>query len=316
MELEKLESLALAVQDWSLTRAWLDPEDEGVSHVGGDTGDDDPLLVMTLDTGDYFQPQDALPLASFYAAVSPQAVLDLIAQIKDLEKRLALQTRVVESYEAQAEETEAPSADQLLDEDRKAVDLEARFTAQHQFLRWNRELQTPLVARAFEYAAFGKAVDLYQANLHKIAPLCPVSTEDLLHAIWVLMGECESKADNEDDRLLKHQVEGFYRMYGKATGTSLKPRWIERSEAASAKEAALRATLLERTPTEFQADMAKYLNEGATVTVSPQNEDPSIGKYAICVKDTDFWITCCETEAEAHKLISTLGLTLAKKDKL
>lgn len=49
--------------------------------------------------------------------------------------------------------------------------------------------------------------------------------EDLLHSFWFMLGECESKADETDDRLLKHLVEGYYRQWNKANGDDKQPRW-------------------------------------------------------------------------------------------
>jgi hypothetical protein len=44
-----------------------------------------------------------------------------------------------------------------------AINASALFTAQHQFLEWNRQQSEPLVQVAYEYGVFGKAVELYLA---------------------------------------------------------------------------------------------------------------------------------------------------------
>lgn len=49
--------------------------------------------------------------------------------------------------------------------------------------------------------------------------------QDLLDSFWYLLGETEQKAMNDDDILLKHQVECFYRQYNELRGTDCKPRW-------------------------------------------------------------------------------------------
>jgi hypothetical protein len=51
--------------------------------------------------------------------------------------------------------------------------------------------------------------------------------DNLLDSFWYLLGEAESKAMNDDDILLKHQVECFYRQYNELTGAECKPRWIK-----------------------------------------------------------------------------------------
>lgn len=315
LNIEKLNTLATAVQGWPLDAAWASTDEEGVAHVGAKSEDDSPHLVVTVDTGNYDRPLDAMPLASFYAAVNPRAILELLTHVRDLEAKLDLQSKVIEGLSPPEAEVAAPAvAPSTFSAERKQLDREARFEAQHQFLLWNRGQPTQLVTRAYEYAVFTKAADLYQASLEKVLPSCPVATNDLLHAIWVLMGECESNADNNDDRFLKHQVEGFYRLYGTATGTELQPRWITRAakKQAEAVTAELKKSLVDNAPAIFKVQMEKYLTEGATVTVGPQNEVPDVGNYAICVVDTDFWITCCDTEAAALALVAELGLTLEK----
>lgn len=56
---------------------------------------------------------------------------------------------------------------------------------------------------------------------------------DIIHSFWSMMHECESKADNDDDRVLKHLVEGWFRQWNTLNGSNMKPRWIIRREKAS-----------------------------------------------------------------------------------
>ena len=51
--------------------------------------------------------------------------------------------------------------------------------------------------------------------------------QDLLDSFWYLLGEAESKAMNDNDPLLKHQVECFYRQYAELTGRVGTPCWKE-----------------------------------------------------------------------------------------
>lgn len=49
--------------------------------------------------------------------------------------------------------------------------------------------------------------------------------ENLIHCYWIMMQECEIKAQHENDIILKKQVEGFYRLYSRLQEVELKPRW-------------------------------------------------------------------------------------------
>ena len=48
-----------------------------------------------------------------------------------------------------------------------------------------------------------------------------------LHCYWVMMKECESQAQNNEDIILMIQVEGFFRLWNKKTGDNQTPLWIE-----------------------------------------------------------------------------------------
>lgn len=53
--------------------------------------------------------------------------------------------------------------------------------------------------------------------------------EGILHCYWMMLRECESKADDDNDPVLRHQVEGFYRLWNRVQGSSLWPIWVERA---------------------------------------------------------------------------------------
>ena len=53
--------------------------------------------------------------------------------------------------------------------------------------------------------------------------------DNVLHSFWVLLGEAETQADNDNNPLLKHQVEGFYRQWNTLNGSALEPRWMTRA---------------------------------------------------------------------------------------
>ena len=53
--------------------------------------------------------------------------------------------------------------------------------------------------------------------------------DNVLHSFWVLLGEAEVHADNDNNPLLKHQVEEFYRQWNALNGTTLGPRWVSRA---------------------------------------------------------------------------------------
>lgn len=53
--------------------------------------------------------------------------------------------------------------------------------------------------------------------------------DNVLHSFLVLLGEAEAQADNDNDPLLRHQVEGFYRQWNALNGSALEPRWVTRA---------------------------------------------------------------------------------------
>lgn len=62
--------------------------------------------------------------------------------------------------------------------------------------------------------------------------------DNVLHSFWVLLREAETQADNDNNPLLKHQVEGFYRQWNALNGSAIEPHWVTRAARtpAAAKE--------------------------------------------------------------------------------
>lgn len=54
--------------------------------------------------------------------------------------------------------------------------------------------------------------------------------KDFISSFWTLLQEAETKADNDDDKVLKHWVEQFYHQWNRVTGSDQKPRWIRRKD--------------------------------------------------------------------------------------
>lgn len=89
-DLDDLEKKALAVKGWQLSDAWLDTsEDDTAAVVGAIDEEGNEYPVAVIDCDQYFQGQDSLPLAKFYAAANPSAILDLIARCRKAEARVA-----------------------------------------------------------------------------------------------------------------------------------------------------------------------------------------------------------------------------------
>ena len=87
MNIEKIKAAALAVCSWKLGTAWLDAsEDESAAVVGHIDEDGNEYAVITVDCDQYFQGQDSLPLAKYYAQANPSAVLELIERLEAAER--------------------------------------------------------------------------------------------------------------------------------------------------------------------------------------------------------------------------------------
>lgn len=84
MELQKLKALAEEVKQWSNCHdAWLDTsEDDPAAVVGHIDEDGNTYPVATIDCDQYYEGQDSIKLARFYAAANPETVLRLIALIE------------------------------------------------------------------------------------------------------------------------------------------------------------------------------------------------------------------------------------------
>lgn len=54
-----------------------------------------------------------------------------------------------------------------------------------------------------------------------------VIQKDLIDSFWTMLQELEDHANNEDDRVLKHQVEGWYRQWNRMTNSNQSPRWTK-----------------------------------------------------------------------------------------
>lgn len=52
---------------------------------------------------------------------------------------------------------------------------------------------------------------------------------DIISSFWTMMRECESKADNDRDPILKLWVEGWYRQWNRMTGSVQQPIWMTRA---------------------------------------------------------------------------------------
>jgi acyl carrier protein len=48
---------------------------------------------------------------------------------------------------------------------------------------------------------------------------------DVISSFWSMLGELRTQANNDDDRVLKVQVEGWYRQWNAMTGDNREPNW-------------------------------------------------------------------------------------------
>ena len=56
--------------------------------------------------------------------------------------------------------------------------------------------------------------------------------EGLLSSFWMMLRECESRADNKNEPLLKHQVAQWYEQWNRITGDTKQPGWVSRQTKA------------------------------------------------------------------------------------
>ena len=53
---------------------------------------------------------------------------------------------------------------------------------------------------------------------------------NVMESFWVMLRTCELQADDENDPLLKHRVEGLCNLWNSLTGHDHKLAWIRRAE--------------------------------------------------------------------------------------
>ena len=89
MDTQKLKMLAQDVTGWAnCNKAWLDTSEDDAAAVFGHIDEDgNTYPVATIDCDQYYQGQDSLKLAKFYAAANPVAVLNMILRIEELEAK-------------------------------------------------------------------------------------------------------------------------------------------------------------------------------------------------------------------------------------
>lgn len=56
--------------------------------------------------------------------------------------------------------------------------------------------------------------------------------KDFIASFWSMLRECETKADNDNDPLLKRWVESYYMQWNRITGAESRPIWIARKDKA------------------------------------------------------------------------------------
>jgi hypothetical protein len=48
---------------------------------------------------------------------------------------------------------------------------------------------------------------------------------NVMHSFWTMLRECETKAENENDIILKNWVAQWYQQWNRITGDNLLPSW-------------------------------------------------------------------------------------------
>lgn len=54
---------------------------------------------------------------------------------------------------------------------------------------------------------------------------------DVITSFWTMLSELESKARSDNDAVLKHQVEGWYKQWNRMTGDDKRPSWTVQPQA-------------------------------------------------------------------------------------
>jgi hypothetical protein len=49
--------------------------------------------------------------------------------------------------------------------------------------------------------------------------------EDMIASFWMMLQECEARAFDNNDPVLRHWVEGWYRQWNRITNDNKKARW-------------------------------------------------------------------------------------------
>lgn len=65
---------------------------------------------------------------------------------------------------------------------------------------------------------------------------------------------------------------------------------------------------VDSTPPAFRAEMAGYLADCVDVVIHLQDAVPDVGRFAVAVRDSGFWVDCCVTKEDAALLATQLGL--------
>jgi len=180
------------------------------------------------------QPAAQQPAQSSAAAdtVVLEAALRAIHQAIDLigepdTERLRTVRRVLRGAVVVAEDCKAPQADSqpapVVDRARtREIFIAHGFTV--------KEGQTDLKQYVYDAAdALLRAASAPADSVLEDAALWFAERDNVLHSFWVLLGEAEVHADNDNNPLLKHQVEEFYRQWNALNGTTLNPRWVSRA---------------------------------------------------------------------------------------
>ena len=104
INIEKIKQAALAVKGWgNCNQAWLDiSEYESAAVVGSIDEDGVACPVITVDCDQYYQGQDSLPLAKFYAQANPSAILELITRLEAAESQLESVTQQARIWKMEA----------------------------------------------------------------------------------------------------------------------------------------------------------------------------------------------------------------------
>ncbi len=66
----------------------------------------------------------------------------------------------------------------------------------------------------------------------QLETIAPSLQKDVIASFWTMLRELESKADDNDDPILKLWVEGWYRQWNAMTSDDKEPRWLARQKNA------------------------------------------------------------------------------------